>query len=495
MSHCFYLLKVGALVVFFLRCVLSTVWNRCIVALEAELAESDLNTWIRPLQVDESGKKIRLFAPNRFVQQWVQQNYGPRLQEILKELGYTEETIEFNIGNIVPAKSKTSESSRLHQDSVNKPISEQRFTSKNSNTQRVTPQQPRLLSPEDDVIPPLLRTGLNPTFSFFNFVEGKSNQFGRAAAVQIADKPGTDYNPMLIYGATGLGKTHLVHAVGNAILTKKPDARVFYVTAEQYFQEMVRGVQRGQLDEFKTFYRSLDALLIDDIQFFAKKERTQDEFFHLFNAMFEQKQQIVITCDRYPQEVKGLEDRLKSRFGWGLTVNIEPPELETRIAILNAKAEESGVILPNDVAHLIARHIRSNVRQLEGALRRIVANARFTQSRITFDFAREALRDIIAKSDRQNTVENIQQAVSEYYAIKISDLTGSRRTRTLARPRQIAMALSKELTSLSLPEIGRKFGGRDHTTVLHACRKVESLRQSDAHIDEDYTNLIRVLSS
>jgi chromosomal replication initiator protein len=342
---------------------------------------------------------------------------------------------------------------------------------------------------------PVHDSHLKPEFSFNTLVAGKSNQLGRAAALQIGGSPGTAYNPYLIYGASGLGKTHLMQAIGNEILANKPDARVSYINSETYVQEMVYALQHGRMAEFKAFYRGLDALLVDDIQFFANKEQTQEEFFHNFNALFEGDQQIVLTCDRYPKEINGLEDRLKSRFGWGLSVAIEPPELEMRVAILNSKAEQRGVTLPSEVSFFIAKRIRSNVRELEGALKRVIANSQLIGTPITLDFTREVLADLLAAQARSVSVENIQKTVAEYYNMRLSDLSSKNRARSVARPRQIAMALAKDLTSRSLPEIGRAFGGRDHTTVLHACRKVAELKESDHGLREDYSNLLRTLSS
>jgi chromosomal replication initiator protein len=317
----------------------------------------------------------------------------------------------------------------------------------------------------------------------------------RAAASQVADNPGTAYNPLFLYGGTGLGKTHLLHAVGNGILAKKPDAKVIYMHSERFVQDMVKALQNNAIEEFKRYYRSVDALLIDDIQFFAKKDRSQEEFFHTFNALLEGNQQIILTSDRYPKEIDGVEERLKSRFGWGLTIAIEPPELETRVAILMRKAQENNIRLPEEVAFFVAKRLRSNVRELEGALNRITANANFTGRPITIDFVRESLRDLLALQDKLVTIENIQKTVAEYYKIRVADLLSKRRSRSVARPRQMAMALSKELTNHSLPEIGDAFGGRDHTTVLHACRKIESLKEETHEIKEDFQNLIRTLSS
>jgi chromosomal replication initiator protein len=336
---------------------------------------------------------------------------------------------------------------------------------------------------------------INRSFSFDNFVEGKSNQLARAASMQVAENPGRAYNPLFIYGGVGLGKTHLMYAVGNAILAARPNARVIYLHSERFVADMIKALQHNSIADFKRYYRSVDALLIDDIQFFANKDRSQEEFFHTFNALLEGQQQIILSCDRYPKEVDGLEDRLKSRFGWGLTVAIEPPELETRVAILQRKAEAAGIMLPSDVAFFVAKRIRSNVRELEGALRRIIASAQFSGRAITLDFTKEALRDLLALQDKLVTLDNIQKTVAQYYKIRVADLLSSRRSRSITRPRQLAMFLSKEFTSHSLPEIGDAFGGRDHTTVLHACKKIKELRETDARMEEDYTNLVRLLTS
>jgi len=339
------------------------------------------------------------------------------------------------------------------------------------------------------------KSSLNSDFIFDNFVEGKSNQLALAAATKVAENPGGSYNPLFLYGGVGLGKTHLMHAVGNALRARTPNAKVVYLHSERFVADMVKALQLNAINDFKRFYRSVDALLIDDIQFFAGKERSQDEFFHTFNALLEGGHQIIVTCDKYPKEIKGLEERLKSRFGWGLTVAIEPPELETRVAILKSKADQANVMLPNDAAFFIAQRIRSNVRELEGALKRVIANAQFVKQEITVELVREALKDLLALQDRLVSVDNIQRVVAEYYKIKISDLHSKRRTRSIARPRQVAMYMSKELTNHSLPEIGESFGGRDHTTVLHACRKIKELISSNADINEDVKNLLRTLTT
>lgn len=451
----------------------STVWNRCLKQLENGLSEQQLNTWIRPLQASLEGDSLHLFAPNRFVLDWVRDNFYEQICSILTNLDGSSPPIKVSleIGTHSPKTCLTAQAV---------PEEVRAYTSKPTHPVKSSTQS----APHN----------LNGLFTFDTFVEGKSNQLGRAASLQIAVNPGTAYNPLFIYGGAGLGKTHLMHAVGNRMLQAKPQARIRYLHSERFVGEMVKALQRNTINDFKRQYRSLNALLIDDIQFFAGKERSQEEFFHTFNALFEGSQQIILTCDRYPKEVDGLEDRLKSRFGWGLTVCIEPPELETRVAILQQKAEQANVNLPSEVAFFIAKRIRSNVRELEGALRRVMANSHFTGRPITQDFAKEALRDLLAVQDKLVTIENIQKTVAEYFKIRVSDLHSKRRNRSITRPRQMAMCLSKELTSHSLPEIGDAFGGRDHTTVLHACRKVIALRESDERINEDYMNLNRTLS-
>ena len=442
----------------------TTLWNRCIRDLQAELPEQQFNTWIRPLQAVEDEGQLRLLAPNRFVVDWLQEHYIQRILEIIDGSGSNTELI-VEVGSR-PGATKTEERSP-----------------------RVMPR-----TATAEPAPAAIASRLNPAFTFQSFVEGKSNQLARAAATQVGENPGTSYNPLFIYGGVGLGKTHLMHAVGNAMLSRDPNARVAYVHSERFVGDMVRGLQHNKISEFKRSYRSLDALLIDDIQFFAGKERSQEEFFHTFNALLEGQRQIVLTCDRYPKEVVGLEERLKSRFGWGLTVAIEPPELETSVAILMSKAEAEGVELPEQVAFFIAKRIRSNVRELEGALRRVIANSKFTGRPINLDFAKEALRDLLALQERLVSIENIQKTVAEYFKIRVGDLLSKKRSRSIARPRQIAMALAKELTNHSLPEIGDAFGGRDHTTVLHACRRIEGLRETEKRVDEDYLNLLRTLT-
>lgn len=450
-----------------------SLWRRCLAQLEVELPEQQFNTWIRPLQAVEDGGTLRLLAPNRFVVDWVNENVAGRINELVDAVG-EEPTpaVVLEVGTRPAAPAMTI---NTHQPAAARP-----------------PAMASVAPVRD--IPTVLGSRLNPDFTFANFVEGKSNQLGRAAAFQVSENPGRAYNPLFIYGGVGLGKTHLMHAVGNMIKTRNERARVAYVHSERFVGDMVKALQHNTINDFKTAYRSLDALLIDDIQFFAGKDRSQEEFFHTFNALFEGQQQIILTCDRYAKEIDGLEERLKSRFGWGLSVAIEPPELETCVAILMSKAAATHVDLPEEVAFFIAKRIRSNVRELEGALRRVVANSHFTGRPITMDFAKEALRDLLALQDRLVTIENIQKTVAEYFKIRVADLLSKRRSRSIARPRQVAMALAKELTSHSLPEIGDAFGGRDHTTVLHACRVIKELRESNTRTSEDYSNLLRTLA-
>lgn len=430
--------------------------------LEGELPPQQFNTWIRPLQPVENGSQLKLLAPNKFVLDWVRQHFFTRIEEVLAAQNDPAPSVLLEIGT----------------------------------RQAETPMpqsmgQPRKSAQARKGVP----NNLNSAFIFDNFVEGKSNQLAKAASLQVAQSVGRAYNPLFIYGGVGLGKTHLMHAIGNEILKGNPSANIVYLHSERFVSDMVKALQHNAINAFKDFYRSVDALLIDDIQFFAGKERSQEEFFHTFNTLLENKHQVVMTCDRYPKEIKGLEERLKSRFGWGLPVAIEPPDLETRVAILMSKAQHAGVDLPDEVAFFIGKRMRSNIRELEGALRRVIANAHFTGKPITLEFAKEALRDLIALQDRLVNVENIQKTVAEYYKIRVADLLSAKRTRSVTRPRQAAMALAKELTNHSLPEIGQFFGGRDHTTVLHACRKVQELKESDNKFAEDYSNLKRTLSA
>ncbi len=445
-----------------------SVWNRCLSHLSNELSLEEMNTWVLCLQPMETAEGIRLLAPNRFVHDWVKDNYAERISEIASALAQRPEfAVRFDIGSgeiAAPAKPLAPPDNNAFSQPFERPAVSQPFNS-----------------------------ALNPNFNFDTFIEGKSNQIGRAAAIQISENPGVSYNPLFIYGGVGLGKTHLMHAVGN-LMVSRGKTRVKYLHSERYVREMVKSLQTGTINDFKSHYRSLDALLIDDIQFFAGKDRSQEEFFHTFNSLIEAGQQIILTSDRYPKEINGVEERLKSRFGWGLTVSLEPPELETRVAILNTKAEQSGFTLPDDVSFFIAKHIVSNVRELEGALRRVIANSEFTGKPITMDFAKDALRDLLAVQEKLVTIENIQKTVCEYYKVRSSELLSKKRNRSIARPRQVAMYLSKTLTRHSLPEIGEAFGGRDHTTVLHATRKIKELIQSDSRIEEDLKMLTRLLS-
>ncbi len=458
----------------------SSLWLQCLQRLQEALPATEFSMWVRPLQAELYDGTLTLFAPNRFVLDWVRDKYINSINQLLNEFCPNDvPMLRFEVG------SKPIQSSLP----LVAPIV--------AVVPAVKPIAGRVWEPAPSPVQSDInhRSNVNPKNKFTNFVEGKSNQLALAAARQVADNPGAAYNPLFLYGGTGLGKTHLLHAVGNAISDRKKDARVVYMHSERFVQDMVKALQNNQIEDFKRYYRSVDALLIDDIQFFANKERTQEEFFHTFNALLEGNQQIILTSDRYPKEINGVEDRLKSRFGWGLTLAIEPPELETRVAILMKKAEAHLIRLPDEVAFFIAKRLRSNVRELEGALNRVIANANFTGRSITIDFVREALRDLLALQEKLVTIDNIQKTVAEYYKIKMSDMLSKRRSRSVARPRQMAMALSKELTNHSLPEIGDAFGGRDHTTVLHACRKIEQLREESHDIKEDYSNLIRTLSS
>jgi chromosomal replication initiator protein len=436
--------------------------------------------WIRPLQAEMDGDTLVLYAPNRFVLDWVRDKYLNSINQFFTEqLGSNAPKLRFAIGSR-PASQPVRPTASMKSATIPSATRSPTKPSFNTNEPSVSTNH---------------RSNINPTYQFENFVEGKSNQLGKAAALQVSENPGGAYNPLFLYGGTGLGKTHLLHAVGNGIIKNNPNAKVVYMHSERFVQDMVKALQNNAIEEFKRYYRSVDALFIDDIQFFANKDRSQEEFFHTFNALLEGNHQIILTSDRYPKEIDGVEDRLKSRFGWGLTVAIEPPELETRVAILMRKAQESGINLPDEVAFFIAKRLRSNVRELEGALNRVIANANFTGRPITIDFVREALRDLLALQEKLVTIDNIQKTVAEYYKIKMADMLSKRRSRSVARPRQMAMALSKELTNQSLPEIGDAFGGRDHTTVLHACRKIAQLREESHDIKEDYANLIRTLSS
>lgn len=463
---------------------LLTVWHQCADRLQNEMSAQEFNTWIRPLQVEARDNALVLLAPNQFVLGWVRDKYMTIIQQLL--------------GIVLPKDSPllmlevgTLGAKRLEPTAVQSPT----LSSSNPTFKSAQP-----VNVKSDIVikdNPIMshQSFLNPAFTFDSFVEGKSNQLARAASIQVAENPGGAYNPLFLYGGVGLGKTHLMHAIGNLIFQRNPKAKVVYLHSEKFVADMVKALQSNMINEFKNFYRSVDALLIDDIQFFAGKERSQEEFFHTFNALLEGQQQVILTCDRYPKEIDGVEERLKSRFGWGLTVAVEPPELETRVAILMSKAEQHHVAITNEVAFFIAKKLRTNVRELEGALKRLFAHAHFANREITVEFAREALKDLLALQDKLVTIDNIQKTTAEYYKIKMADLLSKRRSRSIARPRQMAMTLAKELTNHSLPEIGDAFGGRDHTTVLHACRIINQLKTIDIDVQEDWVNLLRVLST
>jgi chromosomal replication initiator protein len=495
--------------VFLEFCAVLALWEECVKCLQDELPSQQFNTWIRPLRANQSGSELIISAPNRFVKDWVKDKFSNRIQSILEELnGGQVLSFKLDINSQANSPAFIAPAHVEKRTTVDSQPSTQAFTSqivRDSSNQVILPASASLLAPA--AIAPIKegrrvqvegginhQSSLNKRFTFDTFVEGKSNQLAHAAAHQVSQNAGGSYNPLFIYGGVGLGKTHLMHAVGNHIQKQNPNAKVVYLHSERFVADMVKALQLNAINEFKRYYRSVDALLIDDIQFFAGKERSQEEFFHTFNALLEGGQQMILTCDRYPKEIDGLEDRLKSRFGWGLTVAVEPPELETRVAILMKKAEEEGIDLPHEAAFFVAQKIRSNVRELEGALKRVIANAAFTGSKITLPFIKESLKDLLALQDKQVSIDNIQRIVAEYYKIKVADLLSKRRSRSVARPRQMAMALSKELTNHSLPEIGDAFGGRDHTTVLHGCRKIKELRENTADISEDYKNLLRSLT-
>ncbi len=490
------------------------IWQHCLGHLQAELPAQQFNTWIKPLQIDSlsADQTVRLIAPNRFVKDWVVDKFLDRINELALEAGSEHTPVEVGVhSSVAPgfvqqapaiAEPRVAEAATQLKPMAGQP--------RVPDARQQIPHQARLttLDTQYDLAAklspvPKERVGkvighpdsLNRGFRFDNFIEGKSNQLALAAARQIAENPGGSYNPLFIYGGVGLGKTHLMHAVGNALKARKPDAKIVYLHSERFVADMVKALQLNAINDFKRFYRSVDALLIDDIQFFAGKERSQEEFFHTFNALLEGDHQMILTCDRFPKEIDGLEERLKSRFGWGLTVAVEPPELETRVAILIEKAHSLHVELPHDAAFFIAQRISSNVRELEGALKRVIASAHFTGRSIDVPMVRDSLKDLLALQDRLVSIDNIQRTVAEHYKIKMSDMISKRRTRSVARPRQVAMAMAKKLTNHSLPEIGEAFGGRDHTTVLHACRKVKELQDSSTEIREDIKLLTRLLTS
>lgn len=520
------------------------IWQQCLELLQDEFSSQQFNTWLRPLQSRDDGGALVLLAPNRFVRDWVSQKYLGRIEEVIREInGSLNLNVEVRVGSANEQRARSGGASRgssqgRSRGSVNGSATEARDSRTRSRAgdagNGAMPQgidggesAPAVNETELSIadqraeeglqIDTLDRRGpgrqnerrkvnveggvqhnetfLNQQFTFDTFVEGKSNQLAKAASSQVAENPGGSYNPLFLYGGVGLGKTHLMHAVGNEIVKRNPGAKVAYLRSERFVADMVKALQLNAINDFKRFYRSLDALLIDDIQFFAGKERSQEEFFHTFNALLEGGQQVILTCDRFPKEIVNMEERLKSRFGWGLTVMVEPPELETRVAIIMKKAEQARVHISNEAAFFIAQKIRSNVRELEGALKLVIANSHFTGQEITPAFIRESLKDLLALHEKQVSIDNIQRTVAEYYKMKVADLHSKRRTRTITRPRQMAMALAKELTSHSLPEIGDAFGGRDHTTVLHACKKIEELQESDANIREDYQNFLRLLTT
>jgi len=439
-------------------------WQHCLSFFEKELGQQQFVTWIQPLQCAVAGCRVTITAPNGFVQRWVRDRFHARILELARERLGSEASVDLVLAE------RTTAAPMVAATIPDAPA-------------------PKPAPPVGDI------SRLNPAFTFDTFVTGKANDLARAAARQVAEKPGSAYNPLFVYGGVGLGKTHLIHAIGNHLRAHAPESKIRYIHAEQYVSDVVRAYQHKAFDDFKRYYHSLDLLLIDDIQFFSGKNRTQEEFFYAFNALVEAHKQVIITCDTYPKEISGIENRLISRFGWGLTVAVEPPELEMRVAILLKKADADGLALDENVAFFIAKHIQSNIRELEGALKRVLAYSRFTGQPITVDLAREALRDVLASQSRQVSIENIQKTVADYYKIKVSEMYSKKRTRNVARPRQVAMALAKELTQMSLPDIGEAFGGRDHTTVLHACRKIAELRGSSTDITTDITSLLKVLRS
>ena len=469
----------------------SLAWSQCQNQLRSELPEQQFNTWIRPLIAQQGLEdEVQLLAPNRFIEDWVKNKFLGRIEELLVQLGGQDVNVAIAVtqssNNGLNGVAETRASNGLDSDP------EAGWVAPTVVKQEPFDRGPAIIKSAAESS---LKTNLNKNFTFDSFVEGKSNQLAFAAARQVAENPGGSYNPLFIYGGVGLGKTHLMHAVGHAMKEKNPEAKIVYLHSERFVADMVKALQLKAIDEFKQFYRSVDALLIDDIQFFAGKERSQEEFFHTYNALLEGGQQMILTCDRYPKEIDGVEERLKSRFGWGLTVAVEPPELETRAAILINKAQQSGMELSKDAAFFIAQRIRSNVRELEGALKRVMAHAQFTGRQIDIDLIRESLKDLLALQDKLVTIDNIQRVVADYYKLKMSDMLSKRRSRSVARPRQMAMSIAKELTSHSLPEIGESFGGRDHTTVLHACRKVKELEVMDREVQRDLKNLYRALST
>lgn len=458
------------------------IWPGCMERLQDELPQNLFNMWIRPLQAEEGAQKLKLLAPNPFFVRHIADKYLSRIRELVLDLSHGQiDQVSLEVGN--------RRDNEAHAAPAPPPrVSHAHASRAHSHLAGGGP------SPVDSL--PRLSSNLNPLFTFENFVSGKSNQLAFAACHQVAEKPGsTGHNPLFIYGPTGLGKTHLMHSVGNAVLRANPNARILYITSERFVGDFVTALQRDLMNDFKRLYRSLDVLLIDDIQFFAGKGGSQEEFFHTFNALLEGSRQIILTSDKFPREINNLDERLKSRFAWGLTLQVEPPELETRVAILMKKAEQNGVILPQPSAFFVAQHVQANVRELEGALNKVIATARFKGKPVDLDLVKEALKDVLAVRAKQISIDNIQKVVAEYYRIPLRELTGKKRNRSYARPRQVAMALSRELTSHSYPEIGQAFDGRDHSTVIHACEKIDDLKRSDPNMAEDYNNLLRLLQA
>lgn len=501
--------------------MITACWQKCALCLREELPAQQYNTWIKPLRAVAAQDTLKLLTPNRFVMDWVKEHFLERIRQIMADVAEGQQVqvvLEIGSAEALDAAQQAEEPATSHAVATNAQeavvpadpsapaalATELLFQGADafeSSEAAAVPRQIKLqhsrsgagLGKQGRKLS--FRGELNPNYTFSNFIQGKSNQLARAAASQVASNPGGAYNPLFIYGGVGLGKTHLMHAIGNQLRATNPSANVVYLHSQTFVGSMVSALQLNAINEFKRYYHSVDALLIDDIQFFANKERSQEEFFHTFNAIFEGGRQIIMTCDKYHSEINGLEERLKSRFGWGLSVAVEPPELETRAAILINKANQENVYLGNDEAMFMAQKLRSNVRELEGALKKVVAHARFMGSEISVPLIKDALKDLFAIQSKLVSVDNIQRTVAEYYKIKMADMISKRRNRSIARPRQMAMCLSKELTNHSLPEIGTMYGGRDHTTVLHACRTISDLRKSSADIEEDYQNLLRSLSS
>ena len=467
-------------------------WTACLDAFARELTPQQFLTWIQPLACRNEGDGLRLTAPNRFVLSWVRERFGARIVSLATAAAGNPVRVEYAVADASPPSPVALPAAAAAPAAAASPFPRGAVDTSQA-PMRLAPAPRPAGAPTAPVRKPD-STSLNPTFNFASFVSGKANQLARAAGLQVADHP-TSYNPLFVYGGVGLGKTHLIQAIGNHILTGNPAAKIRYIHAETYVSDVVRAYQHKAFDDFKRYYRSLDLLLVDDIQFFGGKSRTQEEFFYLFNTLIEAHKQVVITCDTYPKEIAGIEERLISRFGWGLTVALEPPELEMRVAILLAKAHAIGMRMDEQVAFFIAKHIRSNVRELEGALKRVLAYSNFHGQEISLALAKDALRDLLAVQNRQISVENIQKTVADYYKIRVTDMHSKKRSRAVARPRQVAMALAKELTQMSLPEIGSNFGGRDHTTVLHACRQVAKLRDSMPDMNHDVNFLLQVLRS